>query len=80
MLSGLARRRAEFGQGNGSILLDDVSCRGYEDSITDCHYHGIGHRRHSCDDHSKDAGVECGNIHTKLIILNGVGWRLRFSF
>ena len=67
MLSGSPRSRAEFGQGNGSILMDDVWCTGYEDSITDCGYRGIGDRRHDCDDHSKDAGVVCGKSERNLL-------------
>ena len=67
MLSGYARRRAEFGQGNGSILMDDVWCTGYEDSIIDCGYRGISD--HDCD-HSEDAGVVCGKSERKVCMTN----------
>ena len=52
----IARSSAYFGQGSGSILLDDVQCTGNETSIFSCSHKSIG--SHNCD-HSKDAGVVC---------------------
>ena len=52
-----APQGAHFGQGEGSIWLDDVGCSGRESSLSECSRAGIG--IHSCD-HSKDAGVVCG--------------------
>ena len=52
----IARSSAYFGQGSGSILLDDVQCTGNETSIFSCSHNSIG--SHNCD-HSKDAGVVC---------------------
>ena len=52
----IARSNASFGQGSGSILLDDVECTGNELSILSCTHNSIG--SHNCD-HSKDAGVIC---------------------
>ena len=49
-------RRAAFGQGTGSIFLDNLSCRGNESNIFDCTHNGIG--INDCD-HSEDAGVYC---------------------
>ena len=52
----IARGRAYFGQGNKSILLDDVECTGNELSIFSCTHMSIG--SHDCD-HTEDAGVDC---------------------
>lgn len=49
---------AQFGQGNGSIVLDDVTCHGHETSLLDCQ------RRDFLDQncgHSEDAGVVCSS-------------------
>ena len=48
---------ANFGQGVGSILLDEVRCSGSESSLSQCSHHEIG--SHDCT-HSEDAGVKCG--------------------
>ncbi|NXT78650.1 DMBT1 protein, partial [Zapornia atra] len=52
----LAVSEAHFGQGSGSILLDDVQCRGDEDSLWECSHSAI--TVHNCR-HKEDASVIC---------------------
>lgn len=46
---------ARFGQGQGPIWMDDVSCQGTENDIFDCNKILVND---NCD-HSEDAGVIC---------------------
>ena len=52
--AGLARGSAFFGQGNGSILMDNVGCVGTEQYLTNCTHI----TNHNCG-HYEDAGVTC---------------------
>ena len=51
-----AHRSAEFGEGSGGILLDDVDCTGAETSLLQCSHNG--NYTHNCG-HHEDAGVTC---------------------
>nr|XP_055046940.1 deleted in malignant brain tumors 1 protein-like [Misgurnus anguillicaudatus] len=50
---------AFFGQGSGSVWLDDVICSGNEVTLKNCLSNGIG--KSSCG-HEQDAGVVCRDI------------------
>ncbi|XP_041470026.1 scavenger receptor cysteine-rich domain-containing group B protein-like [Lytechinus variegatus] len=51
-----ATTNAEFGEGSGSILLDEAGCIGDELNLAECFHTGYG--IHDCG-HSEDAGVVC---------------------
>ena len=60
----IARKTAYYGQGAGSIRLDNVECSGTEQNLIDCPHI----TNHNCA-HSKDAGVDCpGIIICRLLI------------
>ena len=49
---------AAFGEGSGSILLDDLACTGSESSLASCSHSELN--SNSCG-HDEDAGVVCSN-------------------
>ena len=57
----LTFHNAYFGQGNGSIYMDDVSCVGTESSLFSCSYTS----NHNCV-HYEDASVRCGMYITYI--------------
>ena len=75
-LDATAYSSAHFGQGNGSIVLDDVACVGNESRLVDCQYNAT----HNCV-HNKDAGISCKHECKCTwpwcpVFLNGVGVNL----
>ena len=54
-----ADRVAAFGQGRGTIWLDNLQCNGSETNLFSCPHNGPG--SHNCG-HNEDAGVVCSNI------------------
>ncbi|NXI73154.1 DMBT1 protein, partial [Anseranas semipalmata] len=69
----LAVPEAQFGQGSGNILLDDVQCRGDEDSLWECSHRGIA--VHNCQP-KEDAGVICAVTMTFLLLSQEMSLRL----
>ena len=55
--SGTPYSNAYFGQGSGPILLDGVTCTGFESTLASCSHLGIGITE-SCS-RTKDVGVKC---------------------
>ena len=58
----VAYSRAFYGQGTGSIWLDNVQCTGTESRLFDCPANAVG--SHNCG-HSEDAGASC-QVQCKL--------------
>ena len=52
--------QAAFGEGSGSIILDEVACDGHEETIAECSHSGL--EINDCG-HSEDAGVVCSGIY-----------------
>ncbi|XP_046368563.2 hemicentin-2-like [Haliotis rufescens] len=50
---------AHYGQGTGSIMMDDVACTGSEMSLDRCSHPGW--ETHNCG-HGEDVGVECVSV------------------
>ena len=61
-------KNAFFGQGTGTILLDNLNCNGNELTLLNCPPQSNG--AHDCT-HAEDAGVRCeGNRPAELIVCN----------
>ena len=54
LIGSVALPRSYYGQGNGSIYIDNLRCTGHEDNIWQCSYTGD----HNCN-HQEDASVRC---------------------
>ncbi|CAN0435175.1 unnamed protein product, partial [Lampetra fluviatilis] len=59
-----AQSNAYFGQGNGTIWMDDVTCNGSESSLGNCPHLPWG--QHNCV-HGEDAGVICSESAIRLV-------------
>ncbi|KAK7089640.1 scavenger receptor cysteine-rich domain-containing protein DMBT1-like [Littorina saxatilis] len=62
----VVRDSASYGQGTGSILMDDVSCRGTETSLNQCSFTS----NHNCA-HYEDVGIDCSPYVTSARLVNG---------
>ena len=62
---GVARYPPFFGQGRGTIYLDDVQCNGTEAKLVEC-ARGGQWGKHNCF-HREDAGVECYNRNNGMM-------------
>ncbi|KAL4007281.1 hypothetical protein ACER0C_001133 [Sarotherodon galilaeus] len=69
-----APQSAYFGAGTGQIWLEEVSCTGNENFLTDCPSSGFGGI--DCD-HSEDAGVICSDVVSGDVTSGNTGgsWR-----
>ena len=65
--------RAEFGQGTGTIWIDNVQCTGNENYLSECPHIGWG--VHNCA-HSEDAGVRCNS--TGILYYIPMKYSIRF--
>ncbi|MBN3311260.1 DMBT1 protein, partial [Amia calva] len=64
-----AVERAAWGEGNGTVWLDEVNCRGSELHLWDCEHPALG--QSDCQ-HKEDAGVNCAK-HRALQLVGGEG-------
>ena len=73
---GTAIGSAGFGQGSGSIWLDNVLCTGSESALASCGHLGVNVTR-SCT-HSNDASVRCSDEQGIHIAIT-VAWYYKMS-
>ncbi len=76
----LAQCCAAYGQGTGTILLDNLACTGTETGLVNCSHNGLG--QHNCA-HSEDAGLVCARMFVflrKLDSYSFVKYSVIYSF
>ncbi|KAK3098541.1 hypothetical protein FSP39_020457 [Pinctada imbricata] len=56
---GDARRGSRYGRGSGPVYMDNLKCRGTEETIFECSNLGWNVAATTCSPHTKDAGVYC---------------------
>lgn len=60
---GYAKKRANFGRGDGPIWMDNLGCHGNESKITECKHNGFNVE--NCN-HAEDASVICNGKYIRL--------------
>lgn len=66
-----SKQQAFFGQGNGSIWMDQLECTDYDTNILTCSRNAMG--IHDCV-HGEDAGVVCNMFAGKFVYLSMYIW------
>ena len=57
-----------YGKGTGPIMMNGLSCYGYESSIFQCRNDGwMTYKDSECSNHTKDASVICYKDGTKVV-------------
>ncbi|XP_071493773.1 scavenger receptor cysteine-rich domain-containing protein DMBT1-like [Diadema antillarum] len=67
---------AHFGRGSGPIVLDNVNCRGSEETVEQCSHAGF--LQHDCL-HQEDASVRCTNMASAIDVQPSQSLRVRLA-
>ncbi|KAH3788972.1 hypothetical protein DPMN_167138 [Dreissena polymorpha] len=66
MITAAVKDVISYGEGTGTIWLDDVTCNGTESSLSHCRANSWG--VNNCG-HEKDVGVECSELLHNIFIM-----------